>query len=363
MNPDFYYMHKALQMALRGKGKTSPNPTVGAVIVKNNRIIAEGWHRRAGSDHAEIMALKKAGAKAKGSTLYVTLEPCHHYGRTPPCVNAVIASGIKKVIIGMKDPNPLTNAKSIAKLRKEKIKVKVGVLEKELLKLNEAFVKYIKSKMPFVVAKIAQSLDGKIAAANGHSKWITSQEARQYAHRLRDEFDAILVGINTVVKDNPRLKGVHKRLKKIVVDSQLRISPQAKLFKDTVSGDCFLATSRKAPQKKIEYFQRKGINVLVCPLKSGKVDLKWLLKELAKQEITSILIEGGAHIISEALKAKLVDKMHIYIAPKIVGDQNALSSVVGFKVNNVNRAIKFNEITYKRIGSDIFLSGYVYRNH
>lgn len=362
MKSDRDYMNRALQLAMKGKGKTSPNPLVGAVIVKKNRIIAEGWHKRAGGDHAEIMALKNAGARAKGAALYVTLEPCHHFGRTPPCVDAVKNSGIKKVVIGMKDPNPLTNGKSISQLRRAGIKVKVGVLAKELKEINEVFLKYIRSKRPFVAAKTAQTLDGKIAAANGHSQWITSKAARDYARRARDEFDAILVGTNTVIRDNPRLQGVHKRLKKIVVDTQLRTPARARLFHHTPADDCFLATSRKAPKRKVEYFRKRGVHVLACPLRRGKVDLNWLLKNLAKREITSILIEGGANVIGSALQQKLVDKMYIYIAPKFIGDQSALSSVFGLKVNNVNKAIRLKDINLKHIGTDILLSGYVYRN-
>ena len=210
MMQDDHFMQKALDLALKGKGETSPNPLVGCVIVKRNRIIAEGWHRRCGSDHAEIIALKKAGSQARGAEMYITLEPCNHYGRTPPCVDRIIKSGIKKVVIGMKDPNPLTNGKSIAKIGRAGIKTKIGVLKEESEIINEAFVKYIKKRMPFVAVKCAQSLDGKVATAKGQSKWITSEETRKLTRKIRDEFDAILVGITTVIKDNPRLNGSKK---------------------------------------------------------------------------------------------------------------------------------------------------------
>lgn len=358
---DRHYMQRALHLALKAKGKTSPNPMVGAVIVRGNRIIAEGWHHRCGADHAEIAAIKKAGRRARGARLYVTLEPCGHYGRTPPCVDQIIQGGIKEVIMAMKDPNPLTNGKSIVKLRRAGIKVKVGVLRNEAARINEAFIKYIKYKMPFVVAKCAQTLDGKIATATGHSHWITSPKARQFARSKRDEFDAILVGINTVINDNPRLSGHSKtkRLKKIVLDSALRIPLRARLFAGTQRGDCIVATTKYAPPAKKKLLQKKGITIIRCPQCRGQIDLPWLLKELAKREITSILMEGGAQVIGSALKDRLVDKMHVYVAPKIIGDHKALNAVVGVNVRLLKRAIVLKNITFQKIDSDLFIAGYV----
>ena len=357
---DIDYMNRAYCLALKAKGKTSPNPLVGSVIVYDDKIIAEGWHRRCGASHAEIIALKDAGRRALGARMYVTLEPCFHYGRTPPCVDRIIQSGIKEIIIGMKDPNPLTNGKSIAKLRRAGIKVKTGVLQKELEAMNEAFIKYTKKKIPFVALKSAQSLDGKIATAKGHSKWITSEAARKYARRIRDEFDAILVGINTVVKDDPRLAPSKrtKNLKKIILDSSLRILPKARLFSSSKPSDIIIATTVKASAKKRADFRKKGIHVLVCPQRGGKIDLKWLFTELAKQEIMSILVEGGAHVIGSVLKAKLADKIYCYIAPIIIGDQKALSSVVGINIGKVNQSIPLKNIVLKEIGKDILVEGY-----
>jgi len=358
---DIDYMQKAYVLALRAKGKTSPNPLVGSVIVRGNRIIAEGWHRRSGGAHAEISALKKVRGSILGARMYVTLEPCYHYGRTSPCVDQIVHSGIKEVIIGMKDPNPLTNGKSIAKLRCAGITTRVGFLAAKLGIMNEAFIKYTKKKMPFVVTKTAQSLDGKIATANGHSKWITSQAARKFSRSIRDEFDAILVGINTVLKDNPILNGNKKtrRLKKIILDPSLKISLKARLFSGTRPSDCIIATTAKASGRKKKAFQKKGITVVICPMHDGQLNLKWFFKELAKQEIISILVEGGAHVIGSVLRDKLVDKMHIYIAPKIFGDQNALSSVVGFRIGSVNQSVKLKKMSFKTIGDDILVTGYV----
>lgn len=358
---DVDYMRQALQLASQGKGRTSPNPMVGALIVKGNRIIASGWHKRCGTDHAEIVALKKAGKRARGARLYVTLEPCFHYGRTPPCLDAIIKSGIQEVIIAMVDPNPLTHGQSITKLKRSGIKVKVGVLRQDAQDLNEVFIKYICRKMPFVVAKSAQSLDGKIATATGQSKWITSEQTRRYARQVRDGFDAICVGVNTVLRDDPKLSGVKKdkRLKKIILDSSLKTPFSAQLFKDTDLSDCFLAVTQKASLLKIKQFQKKGVRVIVCPSKDGGVNLGWLLKALAKEEITSILMEGGAQLIGNALKEGLVDKMFIYVAPKIIGDQNALSAVVGLNTFDVNKSIQLKKMTFHNIGPDLLVTGYV----
>lgn len=358
---DSDYMRRAYLLALKAKGKTSPNPLVGSVIVKGDRIIAEGWHRRCGGAHAEISALKKARGSVAGSRMYVTLEPCFHYGRTPPCIDQIIDSGIKKVIIGMKDPNPLTNGRSIAKLKRAGIATKVGILADEIRVMNEAFIKYTKKKMPFVVTKTAQSLDGKIATAKGQSKWITSEAARTFARSLRDEFDAILVGINTVLKDDPKLSGrkATRRLKKIILDPSLRISLKARLFSSAWPSDIIIATSAKAPDKRRMALVQRGFTVIVCPLRGGQLDLKWLFKELAKLEIMSILVEGGAHVIGSVLREKLADKMYIYVAPRIFGDQGALNSIVGLRVQNVSKAIQLRKMTVKSVGDDVMIEGYV----
>ncbi len=361
------YMQLAYELALKGRGTTSPNPMVGAVIVKKGRIIAQGYHARCGGDHAEIAALNEAGSRAKGATLYVTLEPCAHHGRTPPCVNRIIDSGIAKVVVGMKDPNPLMNGKSIALLRKFGISVEVGCLEPTLKRMNEVFIKYIQARMPFVTAKIAQTLDGKIATAQGRSKWITSESTRTYARSKRDEFDAIMVGANTVAQDDPGLNGTRKdkNIKKVVVDSALRISPKAKLFSKTQPSDIILATTAAASQTKVRMFLKKGVRVLVAPSK-GKhrhVDLTWLMKELAKMEVSSVLIEGGGRLIGRALKDGLVDRMMVYVAPKIIGDQNGISSVAGLNISDIDKTVGLDKITIDYLKPDILVQGYVHRNH
>jgi len=361
------YMQRALDLAAKGRALTSPNPMAGAVIVRNGRVIGEGWHSKAGSDHAEIAAIKNTKERVKGSTLYVTLEPCHHWGRTPPCVDAVIEHDFKDVIIAVKDPNPLTAGKSIRKMKQAGIKVTTGIGEAEARKLNEVFFKYITQKMPFVTAKIAQTLDGKIATASGSSQWITSEKTRRLAKSLRKNFDAILVGINTVLKDNPVLSAPGKiGFKKIVVDSQLRTSISAKIFENgKAAKDVILAVTSRASANKIKQFQIKGVTVIVCPLKDGRVDLKSLFKILAEGEITSILMEGGSHVIGSALKDKLVDRLRIYMAPKIIGDREAKSSVVGVNVKDVNKSLRLKFGKMEKIGEDLFIEAdvnYVHRN-
>jgi diaminohydroxyphosphoribosylaminopyrimidine deaminase / 5-amino-6-(5-phosphoribosylamino)uracil reductase len=350
------YMREAFRLALKGQGKTSPNPMVGAVVVKNNCILAWGYHQRCGGPHAEIIALRKAGIKAHGAKLYVTLEPCGHFGRTPPCVDRIVAAGIKEVVVGMKDPNPLMNGKSIGRLRKAGIKVKIGFLEKELREMNAPFIKYITKKRPFIVAKIAQTLDGKTATISGQSKWITRSSTRRFSRAQRKQFDAILVGINTVLNDNPRLSAPGKpHFKKIILDSQLKIALQARLFQQTRPEDCLLMTTSKASRKKQESFRRQGYEVIVCPQQKGRVNIPWIMRELTKREIRSILVEGGAKVIGGFLKAKAVDRLHLFIAPKIFGDQQALSSIDGLGIRKTNQAIGLKILKIQNYHGDLFV--------
>jgi diaminohydroxyphosphoribosylaminopyrimidine deaminase/5-amino-6-(5-phosphoribosylamino)uracil reductase len=367
MDKHLTYMKRAWDLAEKGRGTTLPNPMVGAVLVKNGRIIAEGWHKRCGAAHAEVDALSKIGIQAKGASLYVTLEPCSHTGRTGPCTEAIINAGIKKVFIGTLDPNPLTHQKSIAILRKAGIDVKVGFYEEELTRMNEVFNKYITKKMPFVVAKCAQTLDGKIATATGQSKWITADKTRAYARERRNEFDAIMAGINTILSDDPQLNAARKdkRLIKIVVDSSLQCPLKARLFVGAKKGQVIIATTAKASSAKIKQLQSKGVQVLVAPAK-GKhkhVDLKWLFKELAKQEISHLLIEGGGRLIGRALKDGIVDRMMIYIAPKIIGDQNAVSSIAGLNVTAIDRTLELKNIFVQHMAEDFLLEGDVVYRH
>lgn len=326
------FMRLALKLAAKGKGETNPNPMVGAVVVKNNRLIAQGYHRKAGAAHAEVIALEKAGRAAQGATLYVTLEPCAHFGRTPPCVGKIIKSGIKEVVFAMSDPNPLNNGQGRRFLKRHGLKVVSGILEHQAQELNRVFVKYISTNMPYVTVKVAQSLDGKIATFGGDSRWITHLRTRRFTNSLRSQADAILVGINTVLKDNPFLtcrRGrtlCKKQPVKVIVDTRLRLVRKLNIFSVRSPARVIIATTSLAPTGKIAYF-RKNCQVLILKKKNGKVDLKDLFRALAKQEIAHLLIEGGGEIIAAALKEKLVDEMIICIAPKIIGGRNAPTSV------------------------------------
>lgn len=349
------FMRRALTLAVKGKGRTSPNPMVGCVIVKGGRVISEGWHKFCGGDHAEVVALKRAGKKARGATMYVTLEPCSHWGRTPPCVEAIIKAGIKKVVVAMIDPNPVNNGKSLMLLRKAGLDVVTGICRETAGELNAVFFKYITRRLPFVVAKSAQTLDGKIATRSGDSKWITSQETREYAKRKRNAFDAILVGVETILSDDPVLDAPAKLIRKVIVDSRLRTPAKARILKASGPAQVIIATTKRARRSSREVLERAGARVVVCPAKEGRVDLKWLFKELAKEGIASILIEGGATVIGSALRAGLIDRLHVYIAPKIVGDERAKSAVARLDVMEIAKAFQFEIGAVHRIGKDVFL--------
>jgi diaminohydroxyphosphoribosylaminopyrimidine deaminase/5-amino-6-(5-phosphoribosylamino)uracil reductase len=363
MLPDEYYLKRALTLARRGRGKTSPNPMVGAVIVRNDRIVGEGFHLKAGLRHAEIAALKKAGNRARGAVLYVNLEPCRHYGRTPPCVDAIIKSGVKRVVAAMVDPNPVNRGKGISRLRKAGIKVETGLLEKEARALNEAFIKYVGSGIPFVTAKTAQSLDGKIATVTGDSKWVTGERSRRFVHRLRAEADAVLTGINTVIRDDPLLNAragsgpAARQPLRVVIDSTLRIPPDAKLLKDRTGGKVLIAVSRPKSVRKAEMLRKKGAEIVRIPGRKGRVDLKKLLRRLAERGVTRVLIEGGGEITASALEERLVDRMCFFIAPKIVGGKSAVTPVEGGGIGKMNRAIELTEMRVRRFGTDLMVEG------
>lgn len=347
-------MKKALLLAQKGEGFVAPNPMVGCVIVKNDVVVAQGWHQRYGQDHAEIVALKKINFKAKGMTMYVTLEPCCHWGKTPPCVDVVISSGVKRVVVAMKDPNPKVNGQSLKKMKQAGIDVVVGVLEQEACWMNRVFIKHIKTGMPFVVAKIAQTLDGKIATRQKKSQWITCEESRVISKKKRQAFDAILVGINTVLMDNPYLNACDKKIYKIILDSTLRIPLKARLFKKTNPKNILVVTTKKALLSKRELLEKKGVEVIVCPQKNAKIDLKALLKILAQKGIRSLLIEGGACVVSCALAEKLVDVLHVYMAPKFMGDDQAKSAITGFVTPYMKDIHQGRILNIEKISEDIF---------
>lgn len=352
------FMRLALALAHKGEGVTFPNPCVGALLVRGGRIVGSGFHRKAGGPHAEITALKEAGPAAKGSTLFCTLEPCIHHGRTAPCVEALIASGIRKVCIGMVDPNPLVRGKGIAGLRRAGISVETGILEGECRRLNEPFVKAMTHGLPFVTVKIAESLDGKTATASGESKWITGDDSRRHARSARRLFDAILVGINTVLKDDPRLEpsGRGHRLAKVIVDSKLALPSAAHLFETTQP--VFVAHVLRDAKREKELAER-GAVLLPAKSKNGRVDLRQLLVELNRREIRSLLVEGGSEIAGSFLDEKLADKIMAYVALKVIGGRGALSSIGGRGVGRIKDAVRLNKVSCTSFDKDILIEAYL----
>ncbi|HLE41282.1 MAG TPA: bifunctional diaminohydroxyphosphoribosylaminopyrimidine deaminase/5-amino-6-(5-phosphoribosylamino)uracil reductase RibD [Nitrospirota bacterium] len=360
---DEKYMRMALRLAEKARGRTSPNPMVGAVVVKDGKVISRGWHRKAGEPHAEAIALKKAGGAARGATLYVTLEPCSHTGkRTPPCSPLVIQSGITRVVVAMTDPNPKVSRGGVKALSAAGIDVITGVVEPEARKLNEAYIKHIIKGMPFVTLKIAQTLDGKIATAWGESKWITGEKAREEAHRLRDINDAVLVGINTVLKDNPslttRIPGGRDPVR-VIVDSTLRIPLNAKVLTQKSSAKTIVATLTNAPKGKTTKLQKAGVEVLMVKAAQGRVDLRDLMKKLGKMDIMSVLVEGGAEINYSALKAGIVDKAVLFIAPMLMTGKDALCSIGGTSPVKLSRALRLRDVTSHFVGQDLMFEGYI----
>jgi len=363
MDKSIVFMKKVLELAEKGRGATSPNPMVGAVLVKNNRIIAAGYHARVGALHAEAVVLKKAGPRAKGAELYVNLEPCSHIGRTPPCTDAIIKSGVRKVYSAMIDPNPLNNGRGLEVLRKNRIRVSVGILGKEARRLNKVFIKYITKNMPFVTVKTAESLDGKIATRRYDSRWITSEYSRDYGHRLRSEADAVLVGVNTVVKDDPLLTSRRKRSPiKVILDPHLRVPEDARIFSRRSPSLSIVAVlkkvlDKKAAIEKINRLNKKGVLVIGCPDKAGRIALKGLLKELAGFEIAHLLVEGGGDTVAGFIEAGMVDRVLFFIAPKIIGGRDAVTSVEGCGVDKIKKAIPLKDIEIEKIGCDILVKG------
>ena len=365
MKNDEYYMRLCLSLAKKGKGRTSPNPIVGAVVVKNDRIIGKGYHKKAGLPHAEAIAISKAGSDAEDATLYINLEPCCHSNKkTPPCTKKIIESKIKKVVIGMIDPNPLVSGKGIEELIASNIEVKTGVMEHEAKKLNETFIKYITTKTPFVILKIASSLDGKIATNTGESKWITGETARKYAHKLRDEVDAVLVGIGTILRDNPSLTTRLKNKKgkdpiRVVIDSNLRIGLLSKILIQKSDAKTIIATSKTASKNKIDKIKKTGAEIILLKTKNVGMPLAELMRELGKQGITSLMIEGGSEIAASALKEGIVDKVIFFIATKIITGRNAKPSIGGDGIMKLEDALMLKDVSVKGVGEDIMVEGYL----
>jgi len=340
------WMRMAISLARRGEGRVSPNPMVGAVIVKDEKLVGKGYHRYFGGPHAEIEAISKAKERAKGATLFVNLEPCSHFGKTPPCTEAIIKAGIKKVVVATIDPNPLNCGKGIKILKKAGLKVEVGVCEEEAKKLNEAFFKYIKEKIPYVIVKAAASLDGKIATFRGESKWITGERSRRLGKKLRDKVDAILVGINTVVRDDP------------ILDSKLKVPLEAKVLENQTSYPTLIFTTSQAGKEKIKFLREKGVRVKIVKDKEGKIDLKEVLKELGKRGIASVLVEGGGEIIGSFVQEGLVDKILLFLSPRLIGGRKAPTWVEGEGFGSLSETPRINISRLRKVEKDILLEGY-----
>ena len=361
---DKKYMRLALDLAAKARGRTSPNPMVGAVVEQKGEIVGRGCHLKAGTPHAEIHALNEAGEAASGATMYVTLEPCCHYGRTGPCTSAIINAGISRVVIAARDPNPLVAGGGVRLLRSAGIEVTTGVLEEEALALNEVFIKYITTSRPFVVAKAAVSLDGKIATRTGKSKWITGEEARAYGRQLRDWYDAIMVGIGTVLADDPALTtrlpdGGGRDPVRIILDSKARIPLNARVLTQESAAPTIIAVTTRAPREKLAALGSKN-NVKVLVVNEGpQVDLVGLMGILGAESITSVLVEGGALIHGSAFSARIVDKVAWFIAPKIIGGQDAPSPVGGLGVDTPAEATALERVKVSRLGVDLLIEGYL----
>ena len=355
-------MREALRLASNGRGRTSPNPMVGAVLVKDGRIVGAGWHRKAGTEHAEIHALRMAGDLARGATLYVTLEPCSHTGRTGPCAQAVIEAGVRRVVAAMEDPNPLVRGNGFQMLREGGVEVSCGLLEEEARRLNEAFVVWVTEKRPFVTLKMAMTLDGKTATAGGESKWITGEAARLRGHVLRDENDAILVGIGTVLADRPSLttrlpEGDGKNPLRVILDSKARTPLDVSMLKDGAA-PVLIATTEGAPEENLRRLREAGAEILTAG-QGPSVDLPVLLRKLGERDICSLLVEGGSTVHFSFLSAGLADKVCAFIAPMLVGGRDAVPAVGGDGFSRLAVAARLTDIKTEMVGKDFCMSGYI----
>jgi diaminohydroxyphosphoribosylaminopyrimidine deaminase/5-amino-6-(5-phosphoribosylamino)uracil reductase len=364
LGDDAKYMRLALRLAARGLGRTSPNPVVGAVVVQGGTVVGTGYHEVAGGPHAESNALATAGDLGRGGTLYVTLEPCNHHGRTPPCTETILRSGVRRVVVGCLDPNPHVSGGGVEVLLGRGLEVEVGVEEERCRRLNDAFIKHVTTGLPLVMAKAAASLDGKIATRMGDSRWITNERSRRFVHRLRLVADAILVGVGTVVADDPRLtarvptKAKRKPIR-VIVDTRLRTPLESQVVTSTGEVPTVIATGPEPDRGRLAALEGRGAEVLPLPLEDGRVSLSALLKALGARQITSVLVEGGAEINGSFFRAGLVDKVYFFFAPKIMGGRNAVPIVGGAGVASVAESAALSRLRLHRFGGDIMIEAYL----
>jgi len=361
---DFSFLRMAYALAAKAKGWASPNPYVGTVIVRKDVIVGYGYHEGPGKPHAEIIALQRAGSLTKKSTAYITLEPCVHWGRTPPCVESIIQAGFKKIFISDLDANPLVYKRGVKKIREAGIQVSTGLLKEKNKTLNEAYLKYITQKIPFVTAKAAVSLDGKIATKKFSSQWISSRSTREYVHLLRGEYDAIMIGINTLLKDDPLLTIRHpnwrgKQITRIILDAHLRFPMKARILSTLNKGGIIVFSLRNPSQRKADALRKQGVKVVPIRSASSFIDLKEVLSWLGKQEISSLLVEGGGRLLTSLFEEKLVDKVFLSVTPRLIGGKKAPSLFQGHGVDLVKDSLRLRRINYFQINDDCLLEGYL----
>ena len=366
---DTYFMALALALAENGKGFTSPNPVVGAVVVKADQVVGRGFHAKAGAAHAEVNAIDDAGQEAFGATLYVTLEPCNHTGRTPPCTEKILASGIRRVVVAMEDPNPEVTGGGTKRLMDAGIPVTMGVLRAQAMKQNETFIKFVLTKKPFVTLKCAATLDGQLATRTGDSKWVTGEKARGRVHELRHLNDAILVGVNTIVLDDPQLTTRREGQKskdpiRIVLDSRLSIPETAKVLRLDSESDTVIFSGGNAGNdscyaEKKERLEKMGVKVMETPLLNGRVDVNRVVETLGILRISSLLVEGGGRMIASFLKAGVVDKVIMFFAPKLLCGNDGVPVCQGAGPEKMDQALALSDITVKRLGDDVMIEGYL----
>ena len=345
------FMRACLDLARQGLGSVEPNPMVGAVVVRGGRVIAEGWHRRFGGPHAEVDALDRAGAKAKGATLYVNLEPCCHFGKTPPCTDRILAAGVKEVVAAVMDPNPVVGGKGISILRRKGIAVRIGTLEAEAVRLNRGFFKSHAKGLPYVAAKWAMTIDGKIATRTGDSRWVSGERARGWVRTLRDDYQAILVGANTAIRDDPGLRGGKRDPIRIVLDSNARIPMESQLVKTAKERRTIVAVTDSAPSSKLRKLERAGVQVV----RLETSDLRVVFEELARSGIHSILVEGGGEVHASLFESGLADEVLVVVAPKIAGGRDAVTPVEGEGLSRMAEALYLKDVSVERLGDDVLI--------
>ena len=361
---DIEFMSRALELADRAAGRTSPNPMVGAVIVRDDEVVAEGYHERAGADHAEIVALKRAGIDARGATMYVTLEPCAHQGKTPPCVDAIIGAGIGRVVAALVDPHKLVAGKGIERLKDAGIDVEVGVLEAQARRLNEAHIKFSETGLPFVYMKYAMSLDGKVATRTGDARWITGEAARYRVHELRNRVDAIMVGSGTVRTDDPELTarlpdGDGRDPLRVVLNTGATLDPQARVFNTDSQAPTWLVVGENCPEENTRRFNSARTEIIRCAVYEGRIGLRAVLKLLGKREVRSVMLEGGPILNAAALEQGLVDKVLCFVAPIVVGGDDASSALGGPGIERMADALRLEDVEIETVGTDVLIQGYV----